>query len=837
MRGISVSIVYGLALCSPLAAQNAAFADAVMASPDELAAFAAWAADVFGDAALDSNAPPKVALELKKQDFSELHFRLSCVDTPLRIGDQGFEHGLGTHANSEIIASVPEKAVRFEAMVGIDNNADTGGQRGSGVFIVEFGGQEAVRTPVVRGGEAPVPVAFDVPAGTNSLTLKVDTTEDGPAHDQADWADARYILADGATVWLDAGHHRPPMAAAKAPFSFRYAGQDSRDFLAQWERTAASKDFGTYRFCTAHWTDPVTKLRVTAEAKVYAAYPGVDWVLYFENGGTADTPLIEDIQALDLTMHTGTAALPTEFGHNRGDVFSEASFENATATLEPNIPFTLAPQGGRSSNGAFPFFDLRFGNNTLIGAIGWSGQWSLAAVREHPEYLRLRAGMQRTSLALHPGEKIRTPRILLLANTTDAATAHNRFRRLMLAEYLPKVDGRPIVPPVALQCFDRYYRKDPEWATEAGQLDAAKNAAAFGFDTHWLDAAWFPKGFPTGVGSWFADPELFPRGLGPIGDFCHRNGIRFLLWFEPERVAPDTQIATEHPDFVFGGGQGGLYRLDLPEARRWLTDTLSARIEEYGLDFYRNDFNMDPLEYWRRNDTPGREGVTEIRYIEGLYAMWDELLERHPGLIIDNCSSGGRRIDLETCSRSIPLWRSDTNCFPGNADWNPGHSLGISYYLPAHNATAWQPDAYPMRAAATAGLICQWDYRNPDFPAEQGRRFVEEAKSLSKYWYGDIYPMTLGMNGASHWCAFQLDRPDLDEGAVYFFRRSQSPYTHFTVNLSALAPDALYTLEHRAEDGTATREERTGKSLTDDGIEAVLATKPSSLIVRYEKKK
>jgi hypothetical protein len=42
--------------------------------------------------------------------------------------------------------------------------------------------------------------------------------------------------------------------------------------------------------------------------------------------------------------------------------------------------------------------------------------------------------------------------------------------------------------------------------------------------------------------------------------------------------------------------------------------------------------------------------------------MWDELRQRHPKLTIDNCASGGRRIDLETCSRSYPLWRSDTQC-------------------------------------------------------------------------------------------------------------------------------------------------------------------------------
>ena len=174
-----------------------------------------------------------------------------------------------------------------------------------------------------------------------------------------------------------------------------------------------------------------------------------------------------------------------------------------------------------------------------------------------------------------------------------------------------------------------------------------------GFDTHWLDAAWFVGGFPNGVGNWFCKPKEFPNGLKPVTDACHATGMKFVLWFEPERVAEGTQIAREHPEFVFGGAKGGLFKLSDPAALRWLTDTLSKDIGDYGLDVYRNDFNMDPLDTWRRNDEPNRQGMTEIRYIEGLYAMWDEFLAKHPGLMIDNCASGGRRIDLEMCMRSI----------------------------------------------------------------------------------------------------------------------------------------------------------------------------------------
>lgn len=73
---------------------------------------------------------PAIRVEVKRQDHSVLQFGRSCIETPIRIGQQEFAHGLGTHANSEIVLHVPAGARAFEAFAGIDNNSDTGGARG-----------------------------------------------------------------------------------------------------------------------------------------------------------------------------------------------------------------------------------------------------------------------------------------------------------------------------------------------------------------------------------------------------------------------------------------------------------------------------------------------------------------------------------------------------------------------------------------------------------------------------------------------------------------------------------------------------------------------------------
>ena len=85
-----------------------------------------------------------------------------------------------------------------------------------------------------------------------------------------------------------------------------------------------------------------------------------------------------------------------------------------------------------------------------------------------------------------------------------------------------------------------------------------------------------------------------------------------------------------------------------------MTDLISKNLIDWDVDIFRNDYNMDPGPRWKKADEPGRTGMTEICATEGLYHFWDELLKRKPDLLIDNCASGGRRIDYETCKRSVP---------------------------------------------------------------------------------------------------------------------------------------------------------------------------------------
>jgi alpha-galactosidase len=805
--------------------------DEVMATPAQTQALQNWAYAAFVDGRATGG--PPVRIVANRQDHSVLRFGQSCIDTPLQIGARTFARGLGTHANSEITLALPPGAKSFEAFIGIDNNFDTQGKSGSAQFSVEAGGRELFHSPTLRGGGEPQALSVALPPGTGTLVLKVDGTADGLSCDQADWAEARIGLENGATAWAD--DDRRIFLAPAPPFSFVYDGNAAADLLSGWSRTSEVVERGERVIHRVQWLDPKSGLRVSAQATVFSIYGAVEWLLEFENTSPRDTPLIENIQALDTRLATGYAAKPVVLRQISGDVCGERSFVPFDTPVESGRPITLAPDGGRSSNGAFPFFNVAYGHEGVIVAIGWSGQWQARLDRAPGGPTRLTAGLEKTRLKLRPGERIRSPRILVMPWQGDRLTAHQRFRRLLMFEYAPKQNGHPQRLPVALQCFDRYVGSRPEWSTEAGQRRAALATQSLGCDTHWLDAAWFPGGFPNGVGNWQCKPDSFPNGLKPISDACHSTGLNFLLWFEPERVAPGTAIAREHPDFVLGGAQGGLFKLNDLLARKWLTDLLSERIREFGLDTYRNDFNLDPLNFWRANDEPDRQGMTEIRYIEGLYAMWDELRARHPGLWIDNCASGGRRIDLETLSRSVPLWRSDTGCSPGHADWDQAQAYGVSLYLPLFTSCSWDYNAYTLRSAATGGAICQFDYLGNTFSLPAAQAALAEIKQNQKFWYGDFTPLSPYTQGSQALMAYQLHRHDLNAGIVLAFRRSDCPYPVLQTSLRGLYPDKRYRVTLIDEARHEQSKIMIGKELMGD-FELRIPQKGHSLLVRYQPK-
>jgi alpha-galactosidase len=314
--------------------------------------------------------------------------------------------------------------------------------------------------------------------------------------------------------------------------------------------------------------------------------------------------------------------------------------------------------------------------------------------------------------------------------------------------------------------------------------------------------------------------------------------MQFVLWFEPERVTPNSRIAKEHPEWVFHAGPGdGLLNLGDPAARQWLTDYLSKCFRDWGVDIFRNDFNIDPLRFWKAADAADRQGMAEIRYIEGFYQFWDDLVRRQPALTIDNCASGGRRIDLETVSRSYPLWRSDTPCAGVGANaWSTTDQIqtaGLSLYVPQHTEGVWSFSPYVFRSAATMGASISMDVRGKEGSPELARQAIGEVKELRPLYFGDYYPL-LEINASEQaWSGWQFDRPELGRGFAMLFRRPHSPYNGVDVHLRGLDPQGKYAVEFRETYVAQQKRTMTGAELARLRVE--IGSSPGSVLIAYRK--
>lgn len=492
------------------------------------------------------------------------------------------------------------------------------------------------------------------------------------------------------------------------PFSFLYDGVTSTEAMKNWKRSISYRALDKRRTAwTLRMEEPSGPLAVSCSCIVYHDFPAMDWFAEFSNRGTGPTPILESIQAMDVTWKE---ALAGHFllHHSKGEYNSAESFRPMVDTLTTGGSIVLEPHGGRSSDGEMPFFNLQWQKQGVIVALGWTGQWQASFAGQTDHSVRVRAGLAKTHLSLQPGESIRTPRMVLLFwQGQDDLRGNNLFRQFILKHYIPHRNGKPVYSPIC-GSIDVV---DPDGSYEGPHLRTIPVLAERGFEVFWSDMDpqhWYPGGFPDGTGTWQPDPVKYPRGLKPIGDAAKAAGLDYLLWFEPERVAPGTEIDRLHPEWLMSlpDSKHRLYKLQDSTARVWLTDHIDAQIAAAGLKWLRWDFNIEPLAFWRHQDAPDRQGMTEIRYIEGLYAMMDELMRRHPGMIIDVCASGGRRLDIETYKRGLPLWHSDMQCFGPNPDAEQLQNGGLYRWLPMHGTAVfgYEP-SYKFRSGMTAGNI------------------------------------------------------------------------------------------------------------------------------------
>ena len=196
--------------------------------------------------------------------------------------------------------------------------------------------------------------------------------------------------------------------------------------------------------------------------------------------------------------------------------------------------------------------------------------------------------------------------------------------------------------------------------------DLADRAAALGVERFVLDDGWFGsrRDDTSGLGDWVVSADVWPQGLAPLIDHVTGLGMEFGLWFEPEMVNEDSDVARAHPEWIMSTSPERMplpsrnqqvLNLSIPAAYAHVRDQMHAVLSAHDIGYIKWDHNRDLLEAATRQT--GRAAVHEQTL--ATYALLDELKATHPGLEIESCSSGGARVDLSVLERTDRVWVSD----------------------------------------------------------------------------------------------------------------------------------------------------------------------------------
>ncbi|MBE5816676.1 MAG: hypothetical protein E7315_02995 [Clostridiales bacterium] len=563
-------------------------------------------------------------------------------------------------------------------------------------------------------------------------------------------------------------------------------------------------------------------LEVNVEYYEYRDYPVVEWTVFFTNNGDSTCLRISDLLAFDALLEGNNPVL----SYSTGDNCTPNDYEALKSDL--NEPVTLSPLNGRACDGAFPYMRLLFDDFGYNIAIGWPGEWEANATKCEAG-VKYTAKQKVLDAFIMPGETFRTPRMTVMLFEGDETRGINMWRRWYFDHVLICPEGVPLEPKY---CIHATPEKGPEWcfATEEQQLQGMQKYIDNGYrpDVWWIDAGWYPNALDV-EGSWWevkkweADEKRFPNGLYPIGKAAEENGMSFLLWFEPERVVNGSYIYEQHPEWVllsmekdkFLKGYSGMFDLSNKEATDWLIDHICSIIQKYNVKVFRQDYNFGPLDFWRYNEEEGRKGAIENKYIQGYLRYWDALTERNPGLWIDSCASGGRRNDLETMRRAVPLHYTDYGygIHPMKQAQYRIHYEWIPYFRAM--LTSWDNDegtyeptvnreideyAYHvgMGPATTNYRSCNCTNKaDIDFDIKMAPIWRKAAEIMLK---SDFYLMTEIRKSPEDWCVWQFNCPEEDIGYLHAVRNTLSPDESFVAKLVDLDENANYRLQDLIND-------------------------------------
>jgi alpha-galactosidase len=488
------------------------------------------------------------------------------------------------------------------------------------------------------------------------MSLRSATTEAAPG--SADAA-AGSGLVEILTVGDGTTHGRARLAASEIGTRLEYRG-------------VTEVEDGRWAGLDIDQCDPVTGLAVTSRLRVARDAAVLRATTEVRNDGTGSVTLL----AVGSVVHSGIGGLAGRRIDDLEVLLAESSWlaENRWTVRgwrdlvqpevnigrhgqDPRGAFRLASRGSWSSGRYVPVAGLRNrqSGTVLLWQVEHNGAWAWELGETRAGAYLVIAGPTDADSAwqvtLDPGEAFTTVPVALATGTdlADAAASLTGYRR---SSRRPHPDRAAM--PVIFNDYMETLSGDPSTAALLPLVDAAAEVGAqvFCIDAGWYDdsgGSWWHA-----VGEWIPSTTRFPEGLDEVLDRIRDRGMVPGLWLEPEVIGVSSPMAGKLPDEAFLQRHGvrlreqGRHLLDMrhPEARAHLDTVFDRLVSDHGIGYFKLDYNVDAGPGTDLDaDSPG-DGL--LRHNRALLRYYGDLLDRYPDVVLENCASGGMRMDPAT---------------------------------------------------------------------------------------------------------------------------------------------------------------------------------------------
>lgn len=617
-----------------------------------------------------------------------------------------------------------------------------------------------------------------------------------------------------------------------SPISFTYSGKDYQTLnsLKEIARKISDTPIGKKAELTYALDE---NLHVYVQASLCKEFGEVEYTVWFKNiSTTATTGVIENVKTAVIQFKGNNPILTGCLGDHKN--FYEA-YEKDLKQESVNF----RSNSGRATHIYFPYFNLTHGNGGTLIALGWAGTWEANFSAKGSQTTWTAQSCNDLQTVLLPGENIRTALVVLLpykGRNTDEAS--NLWREWFIKYNMPKANkqGDPILPFTACHfasdtglpnsdgsISERFYT----WRRTLDRL-IYENVKP---DFRWFDAGWYfdPSGKTSIkdwwgiVGSWELDTVKWPKKTFlESNEACHKEGIKVLAWFEPERT-------THIDDLVKNYGyksEWAIYarrnyyhnNIGNPECLAWTTQRITKMMKENEVDLYREDNNSDWIGAWLRGDSIEhaqtnltRNGITENKSIQGHYALWDAIIDfcaqNNKCTFIDNCASGGGRNDIESLRRSIPFLRSDADrtTISLRLSMSSTFNKWIPYCGASTKESDGQLDDGQVGGSSTYVVRASWlpiyNYsgrytHDVYFDYDNMRKNIREWRKYNHLITKDFYVITpwTDQTKTNIWTVFVYRDPNTEEGVLQAFRQETCEEDNYIAKLPFVNPTSNYKL-------------------------------------------